>query len=285
MGSLSLELVRNCLAYSGRMSVAARHPTRPPPHPVRVFCGLLERDLVVTRRQLAGVLAQVLMQPLLMLLVFGKVLGNLGYTPPGYAELLLPGLVALNAFFASTQNASFPLAVEFATGAIENRMRAPVTLPWIVAERVVASAARGIVTAVFMVPVGALVLGELTWRAAGAPMAIVFTVIGALTGAAVGVAIGSLVPAARIGIAFSLVMPPLLFTGSAQFPFPDTGRMPWFQALCAVNPMTYVSEGLRGALVPHIAHLPGWVCLGALTAALITSAGLGYWAFRRRAVV
>jgi ABC-2 type transport system permease protein len=252
---------------------------------LRVFLGLLERDLLVTRRQLGSVLAQVLMQPLLMLLVFGKVLGALGYTPPGYARLLLPGLVALNAFFAAAQNASFPLAMEFATRTIENRLRAPARLPWIVVERIIAAAARGVVTAVLMVPVGALVLGELDWQLTGIPTALGFTILGALTGGAVGVAIGSLVPPARIGIAFSIVMPPLLFTGSAQFPFPELAAVPWFRVLCAVNPMTYVSEGLRGSLTPEVPHLPGLFCVGGLIAALLVFTPVSLKAFRHRAVV
>ncbi|MER6666318.1 ABC transporter permease [Amycolatopsis japonica] len=254
------------------------------PNPWRVFWGLLEHDLLVTRKQLGGVLAQVLMQPLLMLLVFGKVLGALGYTPPGYARLLLPGLVALNAFFAAAQNASFPLATEFATRTIENRLRAPVPLAWIVVERIFAAASRGLVTAVLMVPVGALVLGGLSWRTAGLPAALGYTVLGALAGGAAGVTIGSLVSPARIGITFSLVMPPLLFTGSAQFPYPELAAVPWFRALCALNPMTYVSEGLRGALTPEFAHLPAWLCALALVLALVVLTPAGLWAFRRRAI-
>ncbi len=255
------------------------------PSPWRVFWGLLERDLLVTRKQLGGVLAQVLMQPLLMLLVFGNVLGALGYTPPGYALLLLPGLVALNAFFAAVQHASFPLAMELVTGAIENRLRAPVALPWIVVERIIGAAARGVITAVLMVPVGAIVLGGLTWQLSGLPAALAFTVLGALTGGAVGVTIGSLVRPSRIGVTFALVMPPLLFTGAAQFPFLELAAVPWFRILCAMNPMTYVSEGLRGALTPGIVHLPGWLCGAALTTALLVFTPLSIWTFRRRAIV
>ncbi|WP_410580663.1 hypothetical protein [Amycolatopsis sp. lyj-108] len=131
--------------------------------------------------------------------------------------------------------------MEFATRTIENRLRAPVPLAWIVVERIFAAASRGLVTAVLMVPVGALVLGELSWRAAGLPAAFGYTVLGALAGGAAGVTIGSLVSPARIGLTFSLVMPPLLFTGSAQFPFPELAAVPWFRAL-----------------TPQVAHLPAW---------------------------
>ncbi|RJQ74453.1 ABC transporter permease [Pseudonocardiaceae bacterium YIM PH 21723] len=251
----------------------------------RAFVGLLEHDLLITRRQLGGVLAQVLMQPLLMLLVFGKVLGALGYTPPGYARLLLPGLVALNAFFAPAQNASFPLAMDFVTGAITTRLQTPASVPWIVLERVVAASVRGVLTALLMIPVGLLLLGDPHWNLAGLPAALGFIVLGALTGGAVGVTIGSLVSPGRIGPVFALVMPPLLFTGSAQFPFPQLSAVPWFRVVCAANPMTYVSEGLRGALTPDIPHLPGPLCAAVLTLSLLIFGSAGLWAFRRRAVV
>ena len=250
----------------------------------RVFWGLLERDLLIVRVQLPAILAQVLMQPVLMLLVFGKVLGVLGYTPPGYAQLLFPGLIALNAFFAAAQNASFPLATEFATRTIETKLAAPIPLPWIVAERTVAAAARGILTAMAVVPIGAVILTNLSWKTSGIPMALLFTTLGALTGAAVGVTIGSLVRPATLGITFSLLMPPLLFTGAAQFPFPELSPIPWFQTLCALNPMTYVSEGLRSALTPQTPHLPPWKTLTALTTNLLLFTTLSQKTFKKRAL-
>jgi len=41
--------------------------------------------------------------------VFGKVLGSLGYTRPGYADLLFPGLLALTAVVTGMQTLAFPL--------------------------------------------------------------------------------------------------------------------------------------------------------------------------------
>ncbi|MFK0244885.1 hypothetical protein ACIQUM_09315 [Amycolatopsis azurea] len=48
--------------------------------------------------------------------------------------------------------------------------------------------------------------------------------------------------------------------------------------------MTYVSEGLRGALTPQIAHLPAWLCAAGLAAALLVFTPASLWAFRRRAI-
>ena len=57
----------------------------------RAFLAVLYRDLYVTWRELPAFLAQVILQPLFLLFVFGKVLGSLGYTQHGYGEPALPG--------------------------------------------------------------------------------------------------------------------------------------------------------------------------------------------------
>ena len=62
--------------------------------------------------------------------------------------------------------------------------------------------------------------------------------------------LGTLVSPNRINIVFALVLTPLLFTGSTQFPWPSLERLRWFQVVCALNPLTYVSEALRAAMAP-----------------------------------
>jgi ABC-2 type transport system permease protein len=69
----------------------------------RAFLGVLGRDLAVTGKEFGSFISQVLVQPFFLLFVFGVVLGQLGYVTPGYAQLLLPGLLALNAFFVAVQ--------------------------------------------------------------------------------------------------------------------------------------------------------------------------------------
>src|SRR5699024_822111 len=80
---------------------------------LRAFGAVLGRYVFVTGRELPSFLAQVLVQPVALLFIFGKVLGELGYTQPGYAQILLPGMIALNAFLVALQNTSFPLVLDF----------------------------------------------------------------------------------------------------------------------------------------------------------------------------
>ena len=260
------------------------------PAPVRVsqaraFLAVLGRDLAVTGKELGAFLAQVLVQPFFLLFIFGKVLGELGYIQPGYAQLLLPGLLALNSFFVAVQATAFPLVIDFSyTKEIEDRLLAPLSTNLVAVEKIVFGAVRGLIGSLIMIPVGYLVLGELGWQLSQLPAAAVLIVLGALSGGAVGLTLGTLVPPRRINIVFAVVIAPLIFTGCTQFPFLQIGSLRWFQVICALNPITYVSEGLRGTLTPQFPHLPTWLCLLALLFSCALFGAIGLRGFRRRAL-
>jgi ABC-2 type transport system permease protein len=134
-----------------------------------------------------------------------------------------------------------------------------------------------------MFPIGILILGSVPWRAAGAPEFVVILILGVLAGSAMGLTMGTLVPPNRISIAFSLVLTPLLFTGCSQYPWPTLDSLRWFQIVTLFNPLTYVSEGMRGALtsVPHLGT--GWIALG-LVGSLVLFGAAGLLGFERRAI-
>lgn len=255
------------------------------PGQARAFAAVLRRDVYVTGGEFPVFLAQVILQPLFLLLVFGKILGALGYTQPGYADLLFPGLLALTAVITGLQTLAFPLVVEFGwTKEIEDRLLAPMATGLVAAEKVLSATLRALVAAVVMLPVGVLVLGHIPWRWSGLPLFVAMLVLGSLLGAALGLVLGTLVTATHINIVFSLVLTPLLFTGSSQYPWPSLHTVRWFQAISAANPMTYVSEGLRGAMLSEVPHLHPWICLVVLPGALVALLAVGVRGFHRRAV-
>lgn len=255
------------------------------PRPMRAFAAVLGRDLYVTARELPSFLAQVMLQPLFLLFVFGRVLSELGYTQGGYAELLFPGIVGLTSVITGLQSTAFPLVVDFSyTKEIEDRLLAPLPTDLVAVEKMVYAALRAIVAAVVMFPIGVVVLGSIPWRASAVPLLAAVVVLGALVGAALGLLLGTLVPPNRINIMFALVLTPLLFTGASQYPWPSLERLRWFQVVTAANPLTYVSEGLRGALVPEVPHIRPWICLVVLLAAITVIGWGGILGFRRRAL-
>ncbi len=247
---------------------------------------VLHRDVTVTAHELPAFLAQVILQPLFLLFVFGKVLGSLGYTQGNYAQLLFPGLVALTVVMTGMQSLAFPLVAEFGwTMEIEDRLLAPMPHWLVAAEKVVFATMRALVAALIMIPVGIVVLGGIPWRWEGFPLFVGMLLFGAVLGSSIGMVVGTLVTPTMINIVFSLIFTPLLFTGCSQYPWPSLSRIRWFQILTAANPMTYVSEGLRAAMVPYVPHMPAWVCLAALAGWVPALLLVGRAGFRRRTVL
>lgn len=253
--------------------------------PARVFLAVLWRDIFVTGRELGVFLAQVVLQPLFLLFVFGKVLTELGYARADYAELLFPGIVALTATLTGLQSTALPLVIDFSfTKEIEDRLLAPMSTALVAAEKVLFAAIRALIAAAVMFPIGVWILGSVPWRADAMPLAVAVLVLGSLVGAAIGLTLGTLVPANRINIMFAVILTPLLFTGCSQYPWPSLAHLRWFQVVTALNPLTYVSEGLRAAMVPSVPHIRPVICLLALLVSLAVFGTVGIRGFLRRAI-
>jgi ABC-2 type transport system permease protein len=253
---------------------------------LRTFGSVLWRDVFVTGRELVPFLAQVVIQPFFMLFIFGKVLGSLGYVnSAAFGPILMAGIVALNGFLGGLQNTTMPLIMDFSfTREIEDRLLAPMPIPLVAVEKMVFGALRGIISACLMVPVGLLILPSVSWPAKDLLPVLGVIVLGSLAGAAIGMTIGTLVTPRRINIMFAVILTPLMFTGCTQFPWRGLDHLRWFQVVCAINPLTYVSEGMRAILVPGLPSIPLWLDLLAVVAAILIFGGIGITGFLRRAI-
>ena len=250
-----------------------------------VFAAILNRDVTVTLREFPAFLAQVILQPLFMLFVFGRVLADLGFTRAGYAAQLFPGILAMTVTLTAVQAVAFPLVIEFSfTKEIEDRLLAPIPTALVAVEKIVFAAIRALIAGIVMFPVGFLVLGSVPFDLGRLPLLVLFFLLGSLAGGALGLTLGTLTPPNRINIMFAIVLTPIIFTGCTQYPWPSLSRLPWFQVVTLFNPITYVSEGIRSSLLPHGPHMTTWVATLLLTLALVGFSYVGVMGFRRRAI-
>jgi ABC-2 type transport system permease protein len=252
---------------------------------VRTLGSVLWRDIFVTWRELVPFLLQVVVQPFFTLFIFGKVLTSMGYVGGDYTAILLPGVVALNGFLGALQNTTMPLIMDFSwTREIEDRLLAPLPISLVCIEKILFGAMRGIVAALVMVPVGFLILDNVSWPASTWLPVAGIVILGSIVGGTIGMTIGTLVTPRRINILFAVILMPLMFTGSTQFPWRGLEHIRWFQVVCALNPLTYVSEGMRAELVPAVPHIPMWINLVVMVAAIVVFGTIGIKGFMRRAL-
>jgi ABC-2 type transport system permease protein len=264
-----------------------RHPAPRWLAPAWTFTTILRRDIVVAAKLWPMLLAQAVLLPGGVLFVLGRLLVDLGYVSGDYARVLLPGIVAANAFLGGLQGTATPMVLALhATGDLEDILLAPVSHTLVAVGKVVSGALRGLAGALVLAPLGFLVVGEVhrpdTGYADLAAAAGVL-VLGALTGSSIGLCLATLVPVKRYLLSHAVAIPLLVLTGAVPVPVALLGSLPAVQVVCALNPLTYVSEGLRaallGAMLPSVSLL---VDAGVLVL-MLGGAGLaGLAGFRRR---
>jgi len=266
---------------------------------VRAFAGLLLRDLFVLRREIAPSLVRIVMNPLLFLFVFTYVMphmsgGAAGMNPTarmaaaggGFGTVLLPGLMAVAIMFSGIAAVALPLAQEFGiTREIDDRVMCPLPITAVAAEKIVFSAMQGFVSAAivfplaYYIPTPRVVVHVTSW----AFLVAVF-ILSSLLAGALGLTIGTSVQPKQIGLIFSVVVIPITFLGCVYYPWAALDKIPWLQYGVLINPIVYMSEGLRASLTPTTGHMGDWKILAGLIFFLVLLTRIGMKGFRRRVV-
>jgi ABC-2 type transport system permease protein len=255
------------------------------------FFAILRRDIVVTGRDLIAFLAQVLLQPLFFLFIFGKVLPGIGLASSGFGALLLPGIVGLTTVMAAMQGVALPMVLDLGFAReIDDRLLAPMPDALVAVEKVFFATLRGLIAGGIMFPLAVWILGDqYNVRSDRIVMLVGMLVLASLVGGCIGLFLGTSVRPEQIGLMFSLILTPLLFTGCTYYPWAGLDSIKWFQILTLFNPLTYADEGIRYAMVPafHGHDIPTldlqWVFLG-LGVSIILFFVLGTRTFLRRVV-
>jgi ABC-2 type transport system permease protein len=270
----------------------------------RAFAGLYRRDLHVLRRELFPFVIRVCMNPLLFLFVFTYVIpGMSGGTHGGaaaamnpsasiasagisYSTVLLPGLMAVGIMFSGIAAVALPLAVEFgSTREIDDRVMCPLPVAFVAWEKIVFSAMQSMIAAAIVYPLAYYVPAvHPTTHVANWPFFITVLVLASLTAGALGLTIGTSVKPSQIGLIFGVVVIPITFLGCVYYPWAMLGHIKWLQYGVLINPIVYMSEGLRASLTPTLPHMHPALILLMLCIALTTLSWLGMRGFLRRVI-
>lgn len=256
----------------GQRSVVRGRDDEPPvaAMALRSFGALLMRDLSVLGRNLDDFLLRTLVQPALFVFVFAYLFPKIGQgvgAGPGtenFASVIIPGLAASTAVFTGVSTVSLPLAIEFgATREIEDRIMAPLPVWAVGAEKILFGAAQSLFAATLVLPLGLLLSATAVTIDVQSPLLLVaVAVLACLTSGALGLVIGTLVRPDKMGLVFAALVVPLTFLGCVYYPWSQLDAVPWMQVGVLINPLVYMSEGLRAAITPGVPHMPEWAFLG-----------------------
>jgi ABC-2 type transport system permease protein len=253
------------------------------------FSALLLRDLTVLKKNIGVFIARTLIQPFLLVFVFLYVFPQIGEgvgagSPGGlsaFATILVAGIVGLSIMFQGIQAVALPLANEFGyTKEIEDRVLAPLPVSMVAIGKVVAGAIQGLIAAVIVFPIAAVVHAQGVQPNLSVHWAELLTLIPltCIMTSALGLVLGTRIAPRNIGLMFGFIVLPLTFLGGTYYPWVSLaavkiGPFPWLQALVCLNPLIYVTEGFRAALTTA-PHMPLYV----IYPVLIAFSALFIWA-------
>jgi ABC-2 type transport system permease protein len=238
------------------------------------------------------------MQPLLLVFVFLYVFPTIGQGvgsgggrtgESDFATVLVPGVVAITIMFQGIQSVAIQFSQEFGyTREIEDRVQAPCPL-WLVAvSRVLSGATQGMISAVLVFPIAAVVHAPGVHAQLSVHWWVVVTLIplACLAMTSLGLVLGTSFQPRNIGLMFGFVVLPLVFLGGTYYQWTklsavQVGGFPWLQILVLLNPLIYIAEGMRAGLT-DISHMHLYVVYPVLFGFLVLFLTLGLRNFRRR---
>ena len=261
---------------------------------LQAFWGLLLRDFRVLRREVGPFIIRVVMNPLLFLFVFTYIFPRIGQgfgsmsssANMNFGTVLLPGLMAVAIMFTGIAAVALPLSTEFGiTREIDDRVMCPLPIAGVAIEKICFSGLQSIFSALIVFPLAYFIPAQ--------PVHVHVTsywllgtviVLASLVSGALGLTIGTSVAPRQIGLIFSVVVVPITFLGCVYYPWALLYHVPWLQYAVLLNPIVYMSEGLRAGLTPSLPHMPSWLILAALLVSLLLLGWAGIRGFLRRVI-
>jgi ABC-2 type transport system permease protein len=253
------------------------------------FKALLLRDMTVLRKNMKEFIPRTVLQPFLLVFVFTYVFPKIGEAiggsrnAAGFSTLLVGGVIASTMIFQGVQAVALPLVQDFGyTREIEDRVLAPMPVWAVAVEKVASGAIQAVIAALVVFPLAALIPAtpvhlRVHWLT-------LFTLLplAASMSAALGLTIGTRVEPRQVPLIFSLLVIPMTFLGAVYYPWKSLAPLAWLKWTVLVNPLVYMSEGMRMALTKGVPHMPAVAIYGALLAATAILLKLGIDGFKKR---
>ena len=241
-------------------------------------------DLLIFRRNPASTFFTLVL-PLIFLVIFTSIFGNDTLANGAkVATLYVPGILALAIISATTVNLAITMTARRERGILK-RVRGTPMPPWVfVASQAFAGFALSVLMTVLITLVGRLLFG-VTLNGPGVPSLILTVAIGAMSFAAMGLALTAVIPSEDAAPAVTnAVMLPLYFISDVFIPGDQIPS--WVQAVAGLFPIKHLSLALQESYDPFAETAPwpwqNWLVIAAWGAVATLVAVRGFrWIPRR----
>jgi ABC-2 type transport system permease protein len=267
--------ITNIAPYANRMGIYAQS-----------FAGLLARDTRVLRRDFMSFLLRTVMNPFMFTFIFAYVFPKIGESiggggvSAGFGTILVPGLVAVAMIFQGIAAVALPLVNEFGrTKEIEDRLMAPLPVAGVALEKIIFGALQSLVAALVVFPIVAVIPATpVSINVSSWPLLVIVLLLASL----ISGAFGTLFRPEQVPLIFSIIVVPMTFLGCVYYPWELLKPLPGLRYAVLVNPIVYISEGLRAALTSNVPHMSAPIFLGAMVLLFVVMSAAAFRLFLRR---
>jgi ABC-2 type transport system permease protein len=255
---------------------------------VTAFLALLQRDVLVARRNAAPLLVATLTQPILVVLVFGNLLPRMELVAAEFRTVMLPGLMAITMMMAGVQGVLMPLVQDLSGNReVDERILAPIGVRGVALERIVAGALHAAVAGLIALPAMMLLMHQVSGMEVHPawPALLPLAALCGLLSAAFGLTLGTHVQPRFSGLLFAVVLGPMMLFGCAYYPWTALAALGPVRYLFLLNPLTFMSEAMRLSVTPDVPHMPLGLLLGGLLGFLALFTILGTRSFEKRTIL
>jgi ABC-2 type transport system permease protein len=189
---------------------------------------------------------------------------------------------------AGVQGVLMPLTIDLSgSREVDERLLAPISVRGVAFEKVVAGALHAAVAGLIALPAMMLLMHQVTgvevhprWGAL-----LPLTALCGLLSAAFGLTLGSQVQPRFSGLLFAVILGPMMLFGCAYYPWAGLTVIGPLQYVFLLNPLVFMSESMRLAVTPDVAHMPAPLLIAGIVAFTALFTVLGARAFERKTIL
>ncbi|PNX50541.1 MAG: multidrug ABC transporter permease [Thermoplasmata archaeon M8B2D] len=225
-----------------------------------------------------GRLATTIIQPLFFLLILGSGFRSIATGLGGdYLHFLAPGIITMAILFSSMFT-GISVLWDKQFGFLQEVLVAPVSRISIIIGRTLGGTTTALIQG-FIILIIAIGLGVPVSSIFGLFLTVILMILIAFSAVGFGLVLASKMQDFQaFPLIMNLIIMPLLFLSSAFFPVSQNQTM---QTIAYVNPMFYMVDGLRGALIGSNNILPIYIDFIVVIAFCILMMGIGSYFFSK----
>lgn len=234
------------------------------------------RELKVFTRERSRIVGSIV-NPLIWLVAFGGGLGSfLDIGSTGYIGFIFPGVLMLTVLFTSIFFGLY-IVMDKKIDFFKSVLVAPITRVTLFAGKMLGGCTDAFLQATILLFFG--IFFGIPYTGFSVAVMAIFILLLAMAITSLGLAIGSMLNSFEgFGLVQSFVILPLFFLSGALYPLDNLPG--WMILATRVNPLTYIVDGMRGALY-GINTFPLLMDLGVAIIFAVALIAIGTYAFKR----